>query len=158
MFIFSATTFPEWLRSASSKQCTKRFNTATHSPMQRPAAQESFVLDQVLVASTSDDHLQHSTGKAVTQSLCSPTNRVFDVKTADVDAHVSAEQLADRAPSANQSSNNSIQDNRAQQDSASPLLRAPGVVVAPLIQHFVQHYASAAKRQTAWPPTTGIEQ
>ena len=126
--------------------------------MQRPAAQKTFVLDQVLVASTPDDHLQHSIETAATQSLCSPTNRGFDVKTAEPDAHVSVEQLADRAPSANQSSNHLMQDYRAQEDSASPLLRAPGAVVTPFMQHLVQHYALAAKRHTAWPTTSGIKQ
>ena len=105
--------------------------------MQRPAAQKSFVLDQVLVASTSDSQLQHSSGKAATQSLCSPISKGCDFETADADAHLSVDKLANRAPSANQSLNNLIQDNRAQAESASPLLRAQGAVLTPLSQRLV---------------------
>lgn len=115
-----------WLRGL--RQCTELF-TAVKSPMQRPAAGQSFVLDQVLVASTSDEQLQHpSDGKAATQSLRSPVNTGSDVEATESDTHASLTQHANRGPSTNQTSNNSVQDHRTQEGSASPLLRAPGAL------------------------------
>ena len=108
--------------------------------MQRPAAQKTFVLDQVLVASTSDNQLHRlrlSSETAATQKLCSPTNRGFDAESADADAHVLVDQFVDRAPSANQGLNHLIQHNRAQADSASPLLRAAGTVATSFSQPLV---------------------
>lgn len=95
--------------------------------MQRPAAGKSFVLDQILVASTPDDHLPHSPdSKAATHSQRSPADTGFDVEATGSDTHAPLTQHAIRAPSANQSSNNSTQDQRTQEGSASPLLHAPG--------------------------------
>lgn len=122
-------------------------HTAVESPMQRPAAGKSFVLDQVLVASTSDDQLQHfPDSKAATQSLRSPASTGFDVEATESDTHASLTKHANRAPSANQSSNTSIQDHRTQEGSASPLLRAPGALATSYSQACMLFCVLTAKR------------